>query len=151
VTWTIEVRNDGDTSLREVDVDDDQCSAPLVGPSGPGSETGVLEPGDTWVYTCTEALSEDTTNVASVEAEAFYLFNGQEITDEDPVVSEDTAVVDVTATPTTPAPTAPPAPPAGLSSTGADLTPGSIGLGLLLMGSTALLISMRRRSARSDH
>jgi hypothetical protein len=68
VTWTIRVLNDGHTSLRTVRIDDADCTGTVQGPTGPGSAGGVLAAGDTWTYTCSEAVTADKTNHASVTA-----------------------------------------------------------------------------------
>ncbi len=66
VTFTIEARNTGDVSLDPVAITDDRCS-PLSGPDPAGDldADGLLDPGETWVYSCSQILDEDQLNTAS--------------------------------------------------------------------------------------
>ena len=64
VTYTITVSNDGNDSFGAVAVADDMC-APLVGPGGDDGN-GLLDPAETWVYTCAANPTDDTTNIATV-------------------------------------------------------------------------------------
>ncbi|NNC92791.1 MAG: hypothetical protein HKN80_09895, partial [Acidimicrobiia bacterium] len=51
--------------LASVTVSDDNC-APVTGPtSGDANSNNVLDPGETWGYTCSTALTQDTTNTAT--------------------------------------------------------------------------------------
>jgi uncharacterized repeat protein (TIGR01451 family) len=65
VTYTYEVANPGDDPLDPVSVTDTHCSL-VVGPAvgGDGDGDGKLDPGETWVYNCTQAVWVDTVNVA---------------------------------------------------------------------------------------
>ena len=87
VTYTITVENTGDSDLTDVTVDDHLPGCTLAGPTGDTHNTGVLDPDETWTYTCSiTAGSEDIENTASVSA-----------TDEagGTVSDTDTAFVDV--------------------------------------------------------
>jgi len=84
VIYTYEVTNPGDDPLSQVDVSDDTCS-PVVYQSGDDGD-GVLQPGEVWTYTCSMALTQDTTNTATATATAS---TGQRVEDTD------TARVDV--------------------------------------------------------
>ncbi len=64
VTFTFEVTNPGNDPLSDVTLTDDTCS-PVVFQSGDNGN-GLLDPGETWTYTCTTTISEDTTNIAEV-------------------------------------------------------------------------------------
>ncbi len=79
-TWLMEVRNTGDAPLHDVALTDDDCSGTLSAPQGAGAETGVLQPGDSWTYTCTEPLTEGKTNTASVTATPIAVVDGENIT-----------------------------------------------------------------------
>jgi uncharacterized repeat protein (TIGR01451 family) len=65
VIYTYEVTNPGDDPLDEVSVTDSHCS-PVTGPAagGDGDGDAKLDPGETWVYSCTQAVLADTVNVA---------------------------------------------------------------------------------------
>ena len=53
VTFTFTVTNPGTVGLSNVTVDDDKC-ANVTGPvEQDGNEDDVLDPGETWVYSCT--------------------------------------------------------------------------------------------------
>jgi hypothetical protein len=66
VTYTYKVTNTGNEVLHAVSITDDKC-APVSGPTGDNGN-GVLDLAETWTYTCTTALTVDTTNVATVTA-----------------------------------------------------------------------------------
>jgi hypothetical protein len=42
----------------------DGCDAPVRGPDDPGNGDDLLEIGETWVYTCSAVITEQTTNTA---------------------------------------------------------------------------------------
>lgn len=67
VTYTYEVTNTGDFDLDNIVVSDDKC-APVNYVSGDDGDN-ILEDSETWVYECTQALSESTTNVVTVTAD----------------------------------------------------------------------------------
>jgi uncharacterized repeat protein (TIGR01451 family) len=73
VAYTFEVANPGDDPLSAVTVTDDQCSP--VTPSlsggfnvGDADADGLLDPAETWTYTCDATLSADLSNTAEVRA-----------------------------------------------------------------------------------
>jgi len=68
VTYVYEVRNTGSDPIHAVSVRDDGCG-PLSAPVGDTTQDGLLDPSETWVYTCTMSLQEDTENVATVSGE----------------------------------------------------------------------------------
>ncbi len=99
VTYTYTISNPGDVPLLGVDpIADDTC--PAVNLIGPGYEVGdsdtLLDPGEVWVYTCTQALTEDTTNTATATGQPADA-GGTALPGIDPVSDEDTAFVDVIA------------------------------------------------------
>jgi uncharacterized repeat protein (TIGR01451 family) len=63
VTYTFVVSNAGDSPVSNVSVVDDKCK-PLSSPSGDVNGNTKLEVGELWTYTCTQALTATTTNVA---------------------------------------------------------------------------------------
>ena len=63
VTYTYTVLNNGTVDLTDIKATDDKC-APVVYKSGDNG-SGILKPGDEWVYECVSALQDDTTNVAT--------------------------------------------------------------------------------------
>ncbi|MFC2031242.1 hypothetical protein ACFLWA_10985, partial [Chloroflexota bacterium] len=67
VTYTYEVTNPGDDPLSDVDVTDDPWCSPVDGPAQGGdvNDDGLLDPGETWVYSCTTTVTTDTVNVAT--------------------------------------------------------------------------------------
>jgi hypothetical protein len=86
VTYTYEVSTNGNTPLADVTLEDDTapCSDPdartFVG--GDTTNTGYLDPGETWTYTCdADDLTAGVVNTASV--------SGQPVTPVDPDVDAD--------------------------------------------------------------
>ena len=77
VVFTLTVTNNGDIDLLNVDLTDNTCS-PLVLQSGDSAPLNVLDPGESWVYTCSKAISVNTVNVATVKAISL---NETEVTD----------------------------------------------------------------------
>lgn len=69
VYYRITVDNTGSANLTGVTVDDGLAGCTLSGPSGDTGNDGVLGVGETWTYACSVALSADTTNTASVDAD----------------------------------------------------------------------------------
>lgn len=65
VTYTFRVGNLGDTPLAEVTLTDAACTT-LSGPGGDANGNSLLDPGETWVYTCSLALTQDADLAASV-------------------------------------------------------------------------------------
>ena len=67
VVYTYTVTTTGSDPVLNVNVSDDKCS-PVAYVSGDDGDD-ILQPGETWLYTCTTSLSEDTTNIATVTGE----------------------------------------------------------------------------------
>lgn len=99
VTYWYTVTNPGDTALSNVTVDDDTCS-PVEYVSGDDNTNDLLDLDESWLFTCTMFISEDTVNVATAHG-----WDG-----ETEVTAEDTATVTVLppTAPPTEEPTAPP-------------------------------------------
>lgn len=67
VDFTIKVRNTGDTPLANVTVVDNQPACVLSQPVGDNGNM-LLDPGETWRYTCSMLITERTRNVATASA-----------------------------------------------------------------------------------
>ena len=74
VTYTFTVNNSGQVPLQTVRIDDSRCtvSSTTSGDfnSGDADQDDWLDVGETWAFTCSSILVEDTTNVATVWANA---------------------------------------------------------------------------------
>jgi uncharacterized repeat protein (TIGR01451 family) len=73
VTYTYRVTNPGTVDLRGVTVTDDKIGT-VTYVSGDVNEDGLLQPGETWIYTATARLNATTTNTATATG------NGSETT-----------------------------------------------------------------------
>ena len=73
VTFTYRVTNPGTVDLRDVTVTDDKVS-PVTYVSGDANRDGLLQPGETWIFTSTARLTATTTNIATAAG------NGSETT-----------------------------------------------------------------------
>jgi uncharacterized repeat protein (TIGR01451 family) len=111
VTWTIQATNDGDADLHHVEVSDADCAGTISAPRGPGSPT-ILKPGDSWTYTCAEAITVSKTNTARVTATPFRVI-GDDTIEGTTVTDNAEAHVDVATVVTTDLPSA-----AALAATG---------------------------------
>jgi len=67
IEYTYDVTNDGNETLGSVNLSDDTC-APISGPTGDTGIIGQLEIDETWTYTCSQVLYDDTINTATVTA-----------------------------------------------------------------------------------
>jgi uncharacterized repeat protein (TIGR01451 family) len=67
VTYTYTATNIGETAVRNVMVEDNKCN-PVEFISGDSNNDSVLDVDETWVYRCTETVSETVTNTASLSA-----------------------------------------------------------------------------------
>ncbi len=85
VVYSYVVTNPGDDPLSNVAVSDDKCS-PVVYQGGDGNGNTKLDPGETWTYTCTTTLSDDTLNIVTATGDDSL---------GNPVRDTDTAFVDV--------------------------------------------------------
>jgi hypothetical protein len=111
LTYTLDVSNAGDMPFAKADVavTDARCAAAPALQSTNGDATpGVLEPGDTWTYTCqvqTAAGQTSVVNVADVKAADQ---NGRAVTDEDTFTTTLTQPPSTTSTTSTTTPASTP-------------------------------------------
>jgi len=93
VTYSYTVTTGGDTPISSLSVTDDQCG-PVNYVSGDDDSDGLLDPDETWIYTCSTALFQPTTNTVLA---AGYDALGDPTSDQDAafvnVVRTDIAVV----------------------------------------------------------
>jgi uncharacterized repeat protein (TIGR01451 family) len=90
VDYTFEVTTTGNMPLDDVTPVDDQCS-PLVFQTGDTSADGLLDNGETWIYTCTATVTEPTVDTVVVTGQP--IDNGAALGGT--VTASDTAEVDV--------------------------------------------------------
>jgi hypothetical protein len=69
VTYTYTVTNPGVVAMHDVIVTDDKC-APVSGRSGDTNGDNLLDPGETWTYTCRTNVPVSTRNIATAEGKA---------------------------------------------------------------------------------
>lgn len=69
VTYTNKVTNPGTVALSNVLLSDDKCS-PVTFVSGDTNGNSMLEPTETWTYTCSANLTQTTTNTVIASGEA---------------------------------------------------------------------------------
>ena len=69
VTYTEKITNPGTVALSNVTLTDDKC-APMKFVSGDANNDSMLDPAETWTYTCTAKLTKTTTNTATADGTA---------------------------------------------------------------------------------
>jgi uncharacterized repeat protein (TIGR01451 family) len=69
VTYTYTVTNPGVVAMRNIDVTDNKCS-PVTFVSGDANSNGLLDPGESWVYTCHADITASTMNTATAQGTA---------------------------------------------------------------------------------
>ena len=69
VTYTEKTTNPGTAPLADVALTNDKC-APMKYVSGDANGDSLLDPAETWVYTCTTKLAKTTTNTAAASGTA---------------------------------------------------------------------------------
>lgn len=73
VTYSYAVTNPGTAPLRNVSVIDNKCTGLpglVSGNAGDINHNGLLDPGETWMFTCQTNLTETTTNTGTAEGSA---------------------------------------------------------------------------------
>ncbi|MBI2473063.1 DUF3494 domain-containing protein [Candidatus Uhrbacteria bacterium] len=69
ITYTETITNPGTESLSDVTLTDDKCS-PMNFVSGDTNDDNLLDPSESWVYTCDSTLTKTTTNTATATGSA---------------------------------------------------------------------------------
>ncbi len=69
VTYAYTVTNPGAVAVHNVSVTDNKCS-PVNYFSGDTNGNGLLDPGESWIYTCQTYISASTMNIATVKGSA---------------------------------------------------------------------------------
>jgi uncharacterized repeat protein (TIGR01451 family) len=69
VTYTFTLTNTGDVDLPLPTLTDTKCT-PVRGPDQVGDNDAIFEIGEVWTYTCSQSLTVDTTNVATMTVSA---------------------------------------------------------------------------------
>jgi hypothetical protein len=69
VTYTYLVTNPGTVPLSNVTLVDNKCSQ-ISSPTGDANSNGLLDPSETWTYSCQMNLSQTTTNTATAQGSA---------------------------------------------------------------------------------
>ena len=69
MTYTYAVTNPGVVAMHDVVITDNKC-APVSYVSGDTNGNGLLEPGETWIYTCGTAISVSTMDTATAKGSA---------------------------------------------------------------------------------
>lgn len=126
VTYTERITNPGTVALNNVRLTDDKCS-PMVYQSGDTNNDMMLQPSETWTYTCRTNLSATTTNTAIASGDA----NGLSVRD----IAVATVVVATPALPST-----------GFSP-GQNALWGVLVASLFMIVATSLAVALRRRLA----
>ncbi|MGO4587067.1 hypothetical protein AB4Z38_24765, partial [Arthrobacter sp. 2RAF6] len=87
VTYTYAVTTGtGNEPIKNVVLSDDKCTVPATY-TGDANSNNILDPGETWIFTCTQIISSTTTNTATV--------TGKGISTNVPVTSTAKATVTV--------------------------------------------------------
>jgi hypothetical protein len=71
VTFTYLGTATGSVSFSEVQVEDDKCS-PVTFVSGDTNGDSLLNPGETWKWTCSQKLTKTTTNIGTIQGKPVF-------------------------------------------------------------------------------
>lgn len=82
VEYTYEVTNHGNVPLSGVQVSDDVCSSPSLQSKVGGDQDNLLEPGETWIYTCSYEVQQGDPDPLVNCATASGTYGGDTISDE---------------------------------------------------------------------
>ena len=139
VTYTYSETNDGNVPIAAVKIVDDGC-ANVVFTGGDTNGNGILDPGETWTYTCSRTFDQPGNFTNHVTATGINTLSGAAAPPETATANEVvTAVAPLRVVRTA---TQPILPVTGLEGEGRLA---QTGLGLILAGSLAALIGQRRR------
>jgi len=97
VTYTYAATNTGNTDLVDVTLTDDTppCAVPVRGADDPGNDDEVMQPGETWTWSCTASPSEAVLNTATVTGTPQLPGGGAFPDPNPPVTATDVAAVDL--------------------------------------------------------
>jgi hypothetical protein len=73
VTYSYSVTNPGAAPLSDVSITDDKCTGlpgRVAGNPGDINKNNLLDPGETWQFTCQSNLTQTTTNIGTAEGQA---------------------------------------------------------------------------------
>jgi hypothetical protein len=73
VTYSYSVTNPGTVPLSDVSITDDKCTGlpgRVAGNPGDINNNNLLDPGETWKFTCQSNLTQTTTNIGTAEGQA---------------------------------------------------------------------------------
>jgi uncharacterized repeat protein (TIGR01451 family) len=73
VTYTYKVTNPGTAPLSDVSITDNKCTGlpgRVVGHPGDVNKNDLLDPGETWQFTCNSNITKTTTNIGTAEGHA---------------------------------------------------------------------------------
>lgn len=93
VLYSYQVTNPGDVPLGNVTLADDTC-APVQYQTGDANSNSLLEPGETWTFTCATVVAVDTVNTVTATGQPADP-NGQPLPGIPSVSDQDTAQVNV--------------------------------------------------------
>ncbi|NNC79816.1 MAG: DUF11 domain-containing protein, partial [Acidimicrobiales bacterium] len=67
VQYEYKVYNNGDVAFTTINIGDDKCPSPAFDSELLGNGDAILDPGESWIYTCSQTLLNDTINIATVD------------------------------------------------------------------------------------